>query len=218
MPEDSDSEAYDVSPQPKLEGTILVNGSPRVLACRDQPTTLKEEVTTLTKEVLDELVEQYRMEGRIVLSLPHMRCYRFDHEENRGRIPRMVLSANMLKVRVVSPLIRNVYESTTSPQSRSTPTLTDPCSLSNIIYHQQGFPPLEGNTLNYFLQLKKSNKRNFGYVYFSVWPEFNRKNLVFGTPSNAKSWKGPYFYVHDVHKVKTSFNYNPGNEADPFSL
>ena len=51
-----------------------------------------------------------------------------------------------------------------------------------IIYYKHGFPFLDANTLEYFLQLKKSSKKDFGYVYFSVWPEFNGKNLIFGAP------------------------------------
>ena len=82
-----------------------------------------------------------------------------------------------------------------------------------IIYYKQGFPFFDANTLGYFLQLKKSSKKDFGYIYFSVCPEFNGKNLVFGTPSNAGSWKEPFFYIHDVPRMKTTFNYNPGSEA-----
>ena len=80
------------------------------------------------------------------------------------------------------------------------------------------FPLLDANTLGYFLQLKKSAKRDFGYVYFSVWPEFNGKNLIYGAPSNAGIWKEPFFYIHDVPRMKTSFNYNPGSEANPSLL
>ena len=83
VPEDSDIEAYEATPQPELEDVIEINGSPRILACRDMPSSLSE-------EGLAELVEQYRLEGRVVLPRPHMRCYHFDHLENGGRIPRMV--------------------------------------------------------------------------------------------------------------------------------
>ena len=76
---------------------IHVNGSPRILVCRDQQTALME-------ESLDELVEQYMLEGCIVLPRPHMRCYRFYHEEKGGQVPRMVMLANSVKVGVVSPL------------------------------------------------------------------------------------------------------------------
>ena len=80
IPEDSDIEAYEATPpptQPQLEDVVMINGSPRVLAFRDQSTSLNE-------ESLEELVEQYRLEGRIVLLRP-MRCYRFNCSENGGR-------------------------------------------------------------------------------------------------------------------------------------
>ena len=96
IPEDSDMEAYEATPQPELEVEIIINGSSRVLSCKDQS-------TSLTEERLAELVEQYRLEGLIVLPRPHMRCYRFNHAENRGRIPMMVLSSNSLKIGVASP-------------------------------------------------------------------------------------------------------------------
>ena len=60
VPEDSDIEAYEATPQPKLKDEVMINGSPRVLACCDQS-------TSLTEEGLAELVEQFRLEGRIVL-------------------------------------------------------------------------------------------------------------------------------------------------------
>ena len=95
--EDSDVEAYDPTPHPELEDVIIINGSPRILACIDLPTSLNE-------EGLAELVDRYHLEGLLVLPRPHMRCYKFDHPENVGRDPRMVLSANSLRVGVASPL------------------------------------------------------------------------------------------------------------------
>ena len=62
VPEESDIEAYEATPQPKLEGAVMINGSPRILACRDQ-------ATSLTEESLAELVEQFRLEGRSRSSL-----------------------------------------------------------------------------------------------------------------------------------------------------
>ena len=43
VPEESDIEAYEATPQPELEDEIIINGSPRVLSCRDQSTSLSEE-------------------------------------------------------------------------------------------------------------------------------------------------------------------------------
>ena len=34
IPEDSDIETYEATPQPELEDVIEINGSPRILACR----------------------------------------------------------------------------------------------------------------------------------------------------------------------------------------
>ena len=214
VPEDSDIEAYEATPQPELEDVIEINGSPRVLACKDMS-------SSLTEEGLAELVEQYRLEGRVVLPRPHMRCYKFDHLENGGRIPRMVLSAIALKVGIASPLhhfIQDVCEAYHLAPIQINPNSYRAMVALYIIYYRQGFPLLDANTLGYFLQLKKSAKRDFGYVYFSVWPEFNGKNLIHGAPSNAGVWKEPFFYIHDVPRVKTSFNYNPGSEAIPSPL
>ena len=132
----------------------------------------------------------------------------------------MVLSATSLKVGVASPLhpfLQDVCEAYHLAPIQINPNSYRSMIALYIIYYQQGFPFLDANTLGYFLQLKKSTKRDFGYVYFSVWPEFNGKNLVFGTPSNAGSWKEPFFYIHDVPRMKTSFNYNPGSEANLYS-
>ena len=68
VPEDSDIEAYEATPQPELEDVIEINGSPRVLACRDMS-------SSLTEESLAELVEQYQAGGSRGASPPHMRCY-----------------------------------------------------------------------------------------------------------------------------------------------
>ena len=158
------------------------------------------------------------LEGRVVLPRLHMRCYRFNYLENGGRIPRMVLSASALKVGVASPLhpfLQDVYEAYHLAPIQINPNSCRSMIALYIIYYKQGFPFLDANTLGYFIQLKKSSKKDFGYVYFSVWPEFNGKNLVFGAPSNAGSWKEWFFYIHDVPRVKTSFNYNPGKEANP---
>ena len=196
--EDSDVEACEATPLPELEDEIIINGSPCVLACRDQS-------TSLTEEGLTELVEQYRLEGRIVLPRPHMRCYRFNYTENGGRIPRMVLSANSLKIGVASPLhpfLQVVCEAYYLDPIQINPNSYRSMIALYIIYYKQGFPFLDANTPGYFLQLKKSRKKDFRYVYFSVWPEFNGKNLVFGTPSNEGSWKEPFFYIHDVPRVK----------------
>ena len=209
VPEESDTEGYEATPQPELEDVIMINGLPRVLAFRDQS-------TSLTEEGLAELVEKYRLEGRIVLPKPHMRCYRFNHAENGGRIPRMVLSTSALKVGVAShlhPFLQDICEAYHLSPIQINSNLYRSIIALYIIYYKQGFPFLDANTIGNFLQLKKSSKKDFGYVYFSVLPEFNGKNLVFGAPNNASSWKEPFFFVHDVPRVKTTFNYNPGNEA-----
>ena len=211
VPDDSDIETYEATPQPELEDVVMINGSPRILACRDQP-------TTLTEEGLAELVEQFRLEGSIVLPGTHMRCYRFNHPENNGRIPRMVMSANSLRVGVASPLhpfIQDVFEAYHLDPIQINPNSYRSMIVLYIIYYKQDFPFLDANNLGYFLQLKKLSKKDFGYVYLAVWPEFDGKNLIFGTPSNAGSWKEPFFYIHDVPRVKTSFNYYPGSEASP---
>ena len=133
VPEESDIEAYEATPQPELEDVIEINGSPRILACRDMSSSLLE-------ESLAELVEQYRLEGRVVLPRLHMRCYRFDHQENGGRIPRMVLSSMALKVGVASPLHplhpRCLRGLSSGSHSRSIQTATEPWSLLYIIYYQ----------------------------------------------------------------------------------
>ena len=79
-----------------------------------------------------------------------------------------------------------------------------------ILYKEEGFGTLDARTLGYFLQMKRAPKKDFGYVYFSVWPEFYGKNQLCGAPSNVGMWKESFFYAYDVPRVKTSFNYDPG--------
>ncbi|KAL8094861.1 hypothetical protein AgCh_036393 [Apium graveolens] len=78
----------------------------KVLSCRDLP-------TSLTQKYLAEHIEQFQLEGHVVLPLPHMRCYRFNNPENGGRVPRMVLSTFLLRLGISSPLhpfIKDVCE------------------------------------------------------------------------------------------------------------
>ena len=85
-----------------------------------------------------------------------------------------------------------------------------------ILYKEEGFGTLDARTLGYFLQMKRSPKKDFGYVYFSVWPEFYGKQLLYGAPSNVGTWKEPFFYAYDVPRVKTSFNYKPRKRPAPY--
>ena len=126
---------------------MIINGPPRILACRDQSTTLDE-------EGFSELVEQYRLEGRIVLPKSHMRCYRFNHPENSGRILRMVLSTNSLRVGVAWPLhpfLQDVCEAYHLAPIQINPNIYRSMVALYIIYYKLGFPFLEANTLGYFL-------------------------------------------------------------------
>lgn len=79
-----------------------------------------------------------------------------------------------------------------------------------IRYHKQGYPPLHAKTMGYFLQLKKCGKKDFCFVYFLVWLEYNKKGLIWENPSNVGLWKEPYLFIHDVLRVLTAFNYKPG--------
>ena len=108
IPEESE-EPYHAPSQPELEGPIYSGAlqdeasssarpkSPRFLACKDISTSLSE------RELAD-LAEQYNLGGRLVLPRPHQRCYRFNFAENGGRVPRLVLSSTLVKIRVASPL------------------------------------------------------------------------------------------------------------------
>lgn len=143
-----------------------------------------------------------------------MRCYRFNHTENGGRVPRMVLTSSMMRVGVSSPLhpfIRDVCETNHLAPIQINPNGYRAMIVLYILYHKLGYPKLDVRTMGYFLQLKRCRASDFGFVYFSVWPEFNKKELYHGGPSNVGQWKGPYLYVHEVRRVKTSFNYLPGN-------
>ena len=217
VPDPSEVE-YVATPQPELEGAVTLGPlsddasssskpqSPRILACRDLSTTLSE-------EELAELVDSYGLRGRVVLPRPHQRCYRFNFPENGGRIPRLVLSSHLVRLGITSPLhpfIKDVCDFYHLAPLQINPNAYRSMIALYIIYGEEGFGTLDARTLGYFLQLKRSPKKDFGYVYFSVWPEYNGKSLVFGAPSNAGPWKGPFFYIYDVPRVKTSFNYNPG--------
>lgn len=216
-------ETYVPTPQPELEGIIYVGGPapdqveegsnvkpgmPRVLACKDQS-------TTLTEEFLKRAVDKFRPEGKIILPTPAMRCYRFDHSENGGRVPRMVLTAPLMRIGVSSPLhpfIRDVCDTYHLAPIQINPNGYRAMIALYILYHKLGYPEMDARTMGYFLQLKRCGASDFGFVYFSVWPEFNKKDLIHGCPSNAGSWKGPYFYIYEVPRTKTSFNYLPGKQ------
>ena len=104
----------------------------------------------------------------------------------------MMLSENFLKVggRIAfAPFIQDVCEAYHLAPIQINPNSYRSMITSYIIYYKKGFHTLDANTLSYFLRLNKFSKRDFGYVYFFVWPEVNGKNLVFGKPSNVGSWK-----------------------------
>lgn len=211
-------EPYVPPAQPELEGEIVfkrqiipdgeesstANEEVKVLACRDLP-------TSLTQKHLAEHIEQFQLEGHIVLPLPHMRCYRFNHSENGGRVPRMVLSTFLLRLGISSPLhpfIKDVCEYFQLAPLQINPNGYRAALALYIMYHKCGYPSLTARQLGYFLHLKHS-PNDFGYFYFSVWPCFNKKNLIHNGPSNSGKWKSPYFYIHEVPRVQTHFYYNP---------
>ena len=104
----------------------------------------------------------------------------------------MVLSANTLKVGVASPFhpfIPDVCEVYHLAPIQINPNSYRSMIALYIVYYKQGFPFLEANTLGYFLQLKKSSKKDFRFMYFSVWPEFNGKNLNFWRPQQRGQLK-----------------------------
>lgn len=97
---DLSSLSYIPTSQPELDGVIYVNspppseidnspsarpGSPRELACKHQ-------ATSLNVDLLTKAIKEFRHEGKIILPRPQMRCYRFNHLENGGRVPRIFLT------------------------------------------------------------------------------------------------------------------------------
>ncbi|KAK1373104.1 hypothetical protein POM88_029297 [Heracleum sosnowskyi] len=209
---------YDPIKQPELEGVVFLkkrvipdgdeSSTPnqeegKILACRDMS-------TSLTEDNLRDLVNQFRPAGRIILPAPHMRCYRFDHEENGGRAPRMVLSTFLLKLGISAPLhpfIQEVLEYYGLAPLQINPNGYRSAIALYILYKKQGYPTLTARQLGYFLTLKHSS--DFGYFYFSVWACYNKKKLIHGGPSNSGRWKNPFFYIHEVPRVQTHFYYDP---------
>lgn len=220
VPEESD-EPYRAIPQPELEGPIYSGSQqdeasssarprlPHFLACKDISTSLSE-------GELAALAEEYNLGDRLVLPRSHQRCYRFNFAENWGRIPRLVLFAALVKVGVASPLhpfLAEVCKYYQLALIQINPNGYRSMIALYILYKEEGFGTLDTRTLGYFLQMKRSPKKDFGYVYFSVWPEFYGKHLLYGAPSNVGLWKESFFYAYDVPRIKTSFNYNPGTRS-----
>ena len=210
IPELSDGEAYVPPSQPMLEGTMYPKGRKKnvgvTLSCKNLSTSLK-------LKTLAEAVEQYQIEGRVILPQPHMRCYRFNHKENGGRPPRMVLSTSLLELGVSSPLhpfIREVCEYFKVAPIQISPNGYRTMIALYIMYDIEEYPRLTAEQLHHFVTMKRAGAKDFGYVYFSVWPEFYKKNLTFGGPSNSGDWKRPYFYIYEVPRVQTHFNVNLG--------
>ncbi|KAK1392174.1 hypothetical protein POM88_011230 [Heracleum sosnowskyi] len=209
---------YEPVKQPELEGVVFLkkriipdgdesssafHEDGKILACRDMS-------TSMTDDSLRDLVEQFRPEGRIILPAPHMRCYHFNHPENGGRAPRMVLSAFLLKLGISAPLhpfIQEILEYYGLAPLQINPNGYRSAIALYILYKKQGYPTLTARQLGYFLNLKHSAE--FGYFYLSVWPYYNKKKLIYGGPSNSGKWKDPFFYVHEVPRVQTHFYYDP---------
>lgn len=172
----------------------------------------------ISSEYIMWLIEYYNLDGKWLKPHSFMRMHLFDI---KGLLtPRMVFIPQLVEPGLGSPMhpflhqLINFFKIAHIQLSPKSYRLEIGIYM---MYLNKGYDPPTIEEIAFFVDLQKSGK-DFGFFYFSFWPQHNKKGFSTGNSSNMKMWKNEFLYLYDVPRITNQFNLRPRKLPFRYSL